>query len=1067
MTVSAEKKARWLSDPKAKRVLLCNLHYLYAGSPCPSVNIGLLTEGGTAWASSTGPGNRGPAFAFDGDQMGQFTYTDGASHWGPARFDLASGPQDPTPTLYRHFGSIKTFNKVVLFGAQDSGNGTTTGPIITWTSVANEGTIAHDWAITDYHLQYRDTTVVGSPDAWVTFITVTGNTRVKRTHLPDDAEWSGADEISTDAVRLVCTAGTGIRPRVAELEFWTPDPLRGTLYFGEEPYYTGPGDDPASVTYHDCIAGVPTYTRSIDETQFTGPISVSVDDLVLDDPDGDLDALMTAVVDSQTCEFLLGDPEDPEWTIADFIPVFTAVMEKVEQTQMQKRVKLRAIDLLLDVRVSGTMLASGQRAPVAIGMIDFGEAVPEDTSINKHRFADPAFWYVPRWRTALQNMWDDGVSLNGVSFSPSAAAPTVTQYEYYDPVLNVRVSTNAVADTDGSTPSNFVTAAFPNSGYGFLAGVTFAVILWVPNGNSVQSVTGSGQITWAAASGFPATLGDGSLLYVYTGATTGASYGAVAFSAILAASTFCKIQTIGLDNTDNAGPHQAGSTAGSGATITSPSLTPSVTANMLRVDVFFSEALNPAGNSQPTGMTEVIEGYAFDPNSATAAMVMSVDVQTISTSSGVGTGTKISTNNNPSGSNLGVSLLFKGSPLSINTGTGTWTVKNHGFVEDDVVTIASTGTLPTTSPQIVKSSDNYSLAQMYVHVVDADNFKLYQQKGSVGLVTVSNATYSGTLTFTARRYWDNGDGSALLVDRPDGVVHAKFDNDQVSGYGGSDRANDFFYWAWNTAAAFAGANYSGAHSSYPRGDLDDAQLGGWWNEPTKVRDILDGIAFSSNASWGPTRLGEFMYCRIRTNPLLMNGSPTSPFDTPTQAFTDDDIVGGPEGGSQDAPVARAIPRYKTINAWVGMNHGPLASPAADVDAATAKLMRDKGRQIQSSAVADGTISESPARYHHMIDSEVFETMLADNATYYPQWADFKRDRLYPWLEYRTFRAFTDALERELADYVTADQPVFAHDGDVGDWQVLAITLKLSRADNYSVDLKLVRRRPSTAVLITQ
>lgn len=1032
MSVSQEQYDRWLADPKARRCVFCHLNYLYEGSPCPSLNMFAAANGATASADATAA-NGDPAYAIDGDRTGQFLPTTATGHWAAG----ATFPSTSTLTITPS-GTI-TINRVVVCGLQDTGNGTAgafgTGPVIVFDAPPNAGTIGHDWANSDYIVEYSD----DGGGSWHTFITVTGNTKVLREHFSGDAEWTG-DWITGNKFRITVTAGLGRRARIAEFEGWTPDPLRGTIYLAEQAKFAD------GYSYRDCIVGVPNFSMEIDPGTFTGPFTTNVGELVLDDENGELDALLTAVVDGQKCEFFLGDPD---WDIDDILayPAFTATIEKIEQTsRTQKTVKLRVPDVLLDATFAGRILQSGFRAPVALGQLDFAEAVPEDTATNKYRFADRAYWYMPRTATAITEMFDNGASLNGRTFSPSSASPAISTY------YNGVTFDNAVADTDGTTPSNYASATFASDGYSD-RGVTFVVYVWVPNGVTIAFVYGT--ISWALDGS--ATLGDGSTLYVYWGVRT-STYFPVQFVASFTATTWYKMQTVGISGSDGNGPHQSGATTGSGATITTPSLTPGATVNMTRLDMFFSEALVPAGNTQASGMTELIEGYALD--SAGTAVVMSLDYQTFAATSGTPTGTKTSTNSNPTGSNVGYSILFKGNPISINTGTGVWTIQNHQFVDNDVVTVATSGTLPTTSPQLIDPNTDYSRAQVYVDVLSADTFKLYTQRDAVGLISCSSSSFSGTLTLTARRYWDNGDGSALLIDRPDGTVHATFCNDYVGGYATGHRASDFYSWGWNVAAGFVGNQYAGAHASFPVSDVDDAELGWRSTEPAKIKDYLTQVGFSSNSAWGFDRFGNFTFMRARTNPLLIGGSPTSSFDTAVKHFTDDDVA---RGG--DVNITRAIPRYSTVNGWASMNRPPLTQIATGVDSTTAKRYRDKGKSIASEDVADGDVATTPWRYHQMIDSEQFETLLPDDVTFYTEWANFKRDTQLPWLEYRSFTALTDALTLNLCDYVTAEQTDWAHDAEAGDHIVQRINLKLSRRDNYTVDVTLVRRRPSTGTAI--
>lgn len=146
-------------------------------------------------------------------------------------------------------------------------------------------------------------------------------------------------------------------------------PVEGKIYLANHPFTSGATDAPASQPYRDCIKAMPAMRRELDPQTLTGAAALSIGDLVLDNPDGQLDFLLKAIVDGRDIRFYLGDAD---WARNDFQLVLVACMQRVvAANESEITIKLTDRRILLDARVGGNAIggsgpAARQLAPLVL-----------------------------------------------------------------------------------------------------------------------------------------------------------------------------------------------------------------------------------------------------------------------------------------------------------------------------------------------------------------------------------------------------------------------------------------------------------------------------------------------------------------------------------------------------------------------------------------------------------------------------------------------------------------------------------------------------------------------------
>jgi hypothetical protein len=1000
MTASA-----WILQDRERRCL-AELDYAYQGSPAPRTNVALA---GTASAVSS-TATRPVTCLNDGDRKGGPV---GLLHWA-CNADFGT---TPTQWVEITFASASV-DTVVIWGLQDLVQGAPR----TLEQEPNEGTVTADWGFTDYTVTYWD----GA--AYQTLATVTGNTNCKRTHK--------FTAVTTTKIRINITAGQGARARLCEVEVFTPDPVIGTFYLSD-----GLGSDGGPIaatvgTYRACIAELPNYSRAIDKATLSGAASNSFGRAKLNNRDGRMNWLKDAVIDGQQFRVKVGDPS---WAASAYESVFTARMKRVTQdAERNLIIEFSDGSFLNDVTVSGAPVdadSNTQLAPILLGQVPCN-ALVKDTATNWYRFCDSAYWTTPLKETGIVAVYDGAVPLNGATVTPSAVAPSPALI--YDPVSNTRIP--SVASTDGSSATTNPAINLA----GATLGDTILLFLYVPSTSITLSVLWYGVATFPSRS---AVMGDGILYYFRLPVT---SYSFTSFSVTFSAATTFDAKSIAISGTDISADDGSDEThAAAGPTVTAPTLTPSTTSDLL-VTCFFSRANASPAFTPGASMTEQIEGNSTD---GTTYWAMAIDTQTLASSAATGTRTSTVTNHN--GSNAGISVLLKPQPsASVNTGTGTFTSNSHGILTNDVVSLSvSTGGTPPGGLTDSNTANAGRYTQYWAVNCTGNTFQLAATRGGTALTYSSAGT--GTFTFTARRYWDMGDGSVKLNATPTNQVHGLVKNSKVgpNGYYTSDALR----WVHYAVAKQSESTYSGAHKSFPVATADaeylDTQPGIFIGSAVGGVGLANQIARNANAFWGYTRDCKFTFGRIRTNPLNLAVDPNG-FNTAVRDLTDSDVL---DGVVED----RLLPLYRYASILVAMNHPPLTSVRTDASQVLADQFRAKGVLRSMPEVTDAAYATAPWRYHvGMFDTPVMETDLPDDATYYTPWLTFFRDRLLPHIEFRSFQAPLSAYDLELGDKVTTYMPLKAGDTTSLSWQVLAIDIRLTER---RVALTLVRRRAPDAV----
>lgn len=179
-------------------------------------------------------------------------------------------------------------------------------------------------------------------------------------------------------------AGTALDEEAYQL--WLRDPSAAVAHLVEIDYrgssavypnwitYTLKLSDMPFPPYKDVIKNLPSFTRQIGE-DFTGAVSASIGELVLDNTDGSLDLWHNLSLDGQKVRVFHGDPS---WAAERFRLMFECVSEVVSSSTWDTlTIRLRGIDYganlpiqtnLIPVAV-GANAAASQPIPLAFGKV--------------------------------------------------------------------------------------------------------------------------------------------------------------------------------------------------------------------------------------------------------------------------------------------------------------------------------------------------------------------------------------------------------------------------------------------------------------------------------------------------------------------------------------------------------------------------------------------------------------------------------------------------------------------------------------------------------------------------
>jgi hypothetical protein len=173
----------------------------------------------------------------------------------------------------------------------------------------------------------------------------------------------------------------------------TGTPTIGTVYLGDYPLVTEPGDTPANRRYRCHIAALPGFLQSIDTNTLGGQTRYTVGRLELINTDAQLDSLVNLVVDGQECRLYLGDPN---WARSDYRNVMTAIVQQISApTQDRISVALRDRGLLLNASVVGATVGgvgpnAGRPLQIICGYCNNVEAILIDSIYLTYGIADTA-----------------------------------------------------------------------------------------------------------------------------------------------------------------------------------------------------------------------------------------------------------------------------------------------------------------------------------------------------------------------------------------------------------------------------------------------------------------------------------------------------------------------------------------------------------------------------------------------------------------------------------------------------------------------------------------------------
>lgn len=394
-------------------------------------------------------------------------------------------------------------------------------------------------------------------------------------------------------------------------------------------------------------------------------------------------------------------------------------------------------------------------------------------------------------------------------------------------------------------------------------------------------------------------------------------------------------------------------------------------------------------------------------------------------------------------------LAYSGtdSVLIWDTGTDRVAITAHGYIDEDIVYLSSSGTFPT----------GLSEGYWFVRNKTADDFQLSATRtGSVADIT--SAAFSGTLTITRYNYADHLDGTFTLAHPPFGIVTCDVST-LVSFSGRSAHyASDIIMGLvrdHSTVPGLAGLctpdHFTiGDESTFDAADLDFL-LGVRVEDKRNLLDILDDVAFSGLIFYGFNKDGEFVFGRI--DPTIAG---TSAMD-----FTNDDLR---------APlrVNRADPNYYSYNFifnknWKVQSEFVGAVPDEDIAKYSSKGRFGSGVDqgiIPGDPPVSPPYANIPEQYHlTMAEGSETETLLSafDATDAYLQgtaWFRQRRAIFFPYLEFIDLTVGLRAWQLELGEVVQITRDRFGFGAGVKG-QIVGIGLRPSKGE---VDLTICRRR---------
>lgn len=400
---------------------------------------------------------------------------------------------------------------------------------------------------------------------------------------------------------------------------------------------------------------------------------------------------------------------------------------------------------------------------------------------------------------------------------------------------------------------------------------------------------------------------------------------------------------------------------------------------------------------------------------------------------------------------------------NIDAATDTITATAHGYINEDIVQVASTSDILPNVPA------GLSEGFYFVRNKTANTFQLSTTRtGSVVNITSGSWT-NGDLTITRVNYAPDGNGRVRLAHPPGGTPTADITN-SASPYTYDPAGNDAERAARDVPASsiiediidnYSNTNVTngGAHTSYGDTADDIFYLGLRVEEKQNLTDVLSRLVTDALAFWSIDRTGAFKYGRIW---------PTALAGTSVMDFTLDDAKG-------PVKVTHADPLYWRLN-WVYNKNWKVQDPGVLSPVLTAEEIAyysSKGAyasgQIRGTEILPGldrnryhlVTTESPER-ETLLSNVVHNPALPDALDSADQWYYYWMQIYEPYLEFVEITVGFDAYDLDLGDVVTfqcGSTAIADRYGMVAGtkFQVAGVTL---HPIDLTVDLVLVRNRPA-------
>ncbi len=377
--------------------------------------------------------------------------------------------------------------------------------------------------------------------------------------------------------------------------------------------------------------------------------------------------------------------------------------------------------------------------------------------------------------------------------------------------------------------------------------------------------------------------------------------------------------------------------------------------------------------------------------------------------------------------------------ITADAGTDTISIAGHGFQNEQVVTITTSGTV---------FAGMTAGAQYWIRNRAVGTFQLSATRtGSI--LDITGTSFSGTMVIIARGYYLNGDGSIDVSNTPAGRITVDH-TDPVTG-GSTLSVPGALQRVALTHAGLEPSRWGGAHASYDPsswGGVDGA-VGYLISEPENAVEVLDRIAESFSSWWAFTRAGALTY-----------GALWSTADASVMDLTADDVVPRSAFSVERMPVSYGAFRLIYQRNWTRQT-----DLASGVSPANVALWTGPGFSWEAGTPSGTAYATNPQAYHlTMNESPEFDTVLAaedfTTASFFmPTALDARLDLLRPHIDIVRMDTTLGKAGLEIGDKVTFDD-VFPAGLSTLTARVIGIDVSLT---NRRVTLSLmVRRTPQTA-----